>query len=324
MDCRGTLGLALCLLSSAAGCQHQVATLTDPSQSSVPFQQPPPDASQLKQASKPRKDPPPSVLVKFGDFKAGEAFAPDIPRERQQSIRQAARDEYERALKIDPKYLPAYQGLARLYTATQDHPRAVETYQKALQLAPKNAALWYELGLSHNYAKEYNSSLDCLNRATQLEPENRDYINTLGVVLAQTNHLQESLNCFIRGSGEAMGNYRLARTLERLQQPELSQRYLSAALQLDPNLAAAQTMRGETDGSRTPTIQRTSYQEPSAPLAPPPAPAPAAADVPLPRVIHADAIQTDNRAAPEEFVVPPPPPVILRYDDPTDAVPTKE
>lgn len=333
MDCRVALGLAVGLLSGAVGCQHQVATLPEPSRLSTPTPaaEPPPDPSQIKKASSlPRKDPPVLALVKLGDFKAGEAFTQGISPERQQAMRDEARQEYQRALSIDPKCLPAYQGLARLYTAMQDHSRAVETYQKALQVAPTNTALWYELGMNHNYEKEWDRALECLGRATQLEPDNRDYMNTLGVVLARVGRFQEGLECFVRTSGDAMGHYRMARTLQHLQQPELSRQYLDLALQKDPNLATAQAMRGEIDGAPEPTIQRTAYQEPSAPPPPeaPPAPPESAVlpepSAPLPRIIQPNAPEAASPAEPEErstlqtIVVPPPPTINLQYEAPAD------
>ncbi len=132
MDCRRGLGLALCLLGGAVGCQHQVATL--PPSGSMPLanQPAPPDPSQIKKASDvPPKEPPAAVLVSWGDFKAGEAFAPSLPPDRQQQIRDDARREYQRALASDPKYVPAYKGLARLYTAMHDQMHAVETYHSS-------------------------------------------------------------------------------------------------------------------------------------------------------------------------------------------------
>jgi Tfp pilus assembly protein PilF len=344
MDCRTTLGLALCLLGGAAGCQHQVVSGLDPVHSPMPLQagEKPPDPSQIKKLSAlPKKDPPALVVVKLADFKAGEAFSADIPPDRQQRMRDEARDDYQRALKIDPKCLPAHQGLARLYMAMEDYGRAAETYQKALEVAPKVAPLWYELGRCLNYQKNRGQALECLNRAVQLEPENRDYLNTLGVLLAQVGRYQESLDCFVRSSGDSLGHYRLARTLQHLQQPELSRQYLEVALQKNPNLAMAQAMRTEMDGptnSPNPaslvsplsppsqTIQRTSYQEPSVPAEPAAAPVVVAppADTPLPQIINLNSSGTNAAEKVEEptgeqtFVLPPPP-IDAHYDAPADS-----
>ncbi len=257
MDGRGALQLSLCLLIAAAGCQHEVMSVPG----SAPHSSSPAnlDPSQIKKASVETKDLPPSVLVSYGNFEAGEAFAERTGPDRQQLLCESARTDYEKALSLDPKCVPAYQGLARLYTHMHDLPLAVETYQKALKLAPHDASLWFELGLCHNFQKNVGPALECLERAVQIDPGNHTYVNALGVVQAESGHYKESLKCFCRTGGEAMGYYRLAQTLHRLQKPELSQRCLEVAMQKDPSLA--------------PPIQQTSYQpitepEPKSPPAP--------------------------------------------------------
>lgn len=316
MDRRGGLGLALCLLSASLGCQHETKIISPGQLTPGAPGSPPIDPSKIQKVELPKKDPPPMALVSSGDFKVGEAFAADVPPQVQQLLRDEARQDFERALAIDPKCLAAYQGLARLYTAAQEHARAVETYQKALQIAPQNAALWYELGMCHNYQRNWGPALDCLGKATQLDPGNRSYMNTMGVVLAESGRPEAGLSCFVRANGEAMGCYRLAQTLQRLQQPELSRRYLELALQKDPNLATTLAMQSapsnaQSAPSNAVPIQRTSYEAASVPPTQMAQPMPAAA--PAPRVVHLDAVE-DNRPAPQPIPVPPPPPVNLHYD----------
>lgn len=289
MDGRGALRLSLCLLIAAAGCQHEVMTLprSTPSASSVGNPEPP----QIKKASAKPKDLPPSVLVSYGNFEAGEAFAARTGPDRQQQLCESAREDYEKALKSDPKCVPAYQGLARLYTHMHDLPLAVETYRKALKLAPDNASLWFEMGLCHNFQKNLGPALECLERASQIDPGNRSYTNALGVILAESGRYNDSLKCFSRSGGDAMGYYRLAQTLEHLQRPELSRRYLEAALQKDPSLAP---------------IQKASYQpaadpEPSGSPAQVPSPEPSA---PAPQIISAEPSAPSSPAADPEPSAP--------------------
>lgn len=313
MDGRGALKLSVLLLM-AAGCQHQVMTV--PNSGRLPSGDKPPavDPAQIKPAAAKAKDLPPQVWVSCGDFKAGEASARDVPLDRRQHIRDLARADYEQALKIDRKCIPAYQGLARLYTAMRETPLAIETYHKALKIAPDNAALWYELGMCHNSQKNFGPALECLSRAAKIDPANRSVINATGVVLAEIGRYDESLQCFIRSGGEALGYYRLARTLERLQRPELSQRYLAVALEKDPSLASTLAPSNGGDGaprSAAPTVQQTAYQapasaDPNASVAPaPPAP---------PRVLSVES--TRSYQPPEQVLLPPPPAVNVQYEQP--------
>ncbi|MGH7222007.1 MAG: hypothetical protein ACRELF_02135, partial [Gemmataceae bacterium] len=103
------------------------------------------------------------------------------------------------------------------------------------------------------------------------------------------------------------GYYRLARTLQRLQKPELSQHYLEVALQKDPSLAP---LSGGNDASNSAALalQRTAYQTPAdqAPnvSAAPAAPAPS-------RVISLETSQTHQ--SPQQVLPPPPPAVNEEY-----------
>jgi len=284
MDGRGALKLSVLVLM-AAGCQHQVMTLPNPGSLSSADKAAAIDRAQIKTAPAKSKNLPPLVWVSAGDYKAGEAAraADALPDQRQQ-MRDRARADYEQALKIDPKCVPAYQGLARLYSAMRDMPLAVETYHKALKIAPNNAALWYDLAMCHHTQKNVGPALECLSRASKIDPGNRTYINAMGVMLAEAGRYEESVNCFSRSGGEALGYYRLARTLERLQRPELSRRYLAAALEKDPSLASTLA----ASKSAAPAVQQTAYQAPASQsanvCAAPAAPAP-------PRVISLQASQ---------------------------------
>lgn len=268
MDRRGALRLGVCLLIVATGCQQQSWTVPNSGPNTLSGSPPPPAPGQVKKVPSKPKDLPPLVLVSAGDWKCLEAFAPGTDPDRQQQICELARADYDKALKKDAKCIPAYHGLARLYSGLHEWPLAVETYKKALKLAPKDASLWYELGVCHNYQKQWAPALECLNRATHLDPGNRSYVNTLGVVLAASGRYDESLNCFVRSNGEALGYYRLAQTLDHLQQTELSRRYLEAAVQKDPSLAPQMVKRTTSEDmaiQTPPAVQQTAYQAPSLP-----------------------------------------------------------
>jgi tetratricopeptide (TPR) repeat protein len=288
MERRGAMKLWLLLL---AGCQSQSMNVPRPGplSASVAPQQAINPALIKKAPGKP-KDLPPQVLTSSADFRVGEAANPKKTPEEAQLIREQARLDYEKAIKLNPKYVPAYQGLARLYNAMNERERVVETYQRALQIDGKNAVLWYELAMYYNGQKNWNSALDCVTRALKFDPRNRNYLNAQAIVLAEAGRYDESLNCFVHSSGEAMGSYRLAQTLDRLQQPGLSRYYLETALHKDPSLASTMNVN--------PPVEQTAYQSvvasvPPTPPAPSSSPDAATSETPTP--------------TPQVILLPPPP-----------------
>ncbi len=198
-----------------------------------------------KSEAAPKKNLKPETYVKFGDFRANEAAAPTAQPAIRDQLRDDARHAYQYALSLDANCLQAHCGLARLYTAMQDYPRAVASYNKALQLAPRDATVWYELGVCQNRAHDFNAAADALGHAVQLDADNHAYVNALAVVLARLGRYDESLQCFARVNDEAKAHFCLGCTLRRLDQPELGLRHLQIAVGMDPKLTAARSAMTE-------------------------------------------------------------------------------
>jgi Flp pilus assembly protein TadD len=277
MDCRRGLWLALGLWG-AAGCQHAAQGVATNAPAPAAVTAPAETVVSRKFDDGPKKLPKAETCVKYGDFQAGEACTSSYSPSRRDIHRQEARNAYQRALEVDPKCVPAQQGLARLDAAWKDYPRALARYQKALKEAPKNAALWFEMGMCCNRAQQWDEALKAVSRAASLDPENPTYVNSQGVLLARMGHYPESLACFARIAPEAQAHFKLACTLRRLNQPELSKRELAVALSQDPRLDSARALLAEmtpapappAPAAAPPAIRPAAYTQPA--VAEPPAP----------------------------------------------------
>ena len=255
MDCHKLLSWGLAAAMGAAGCQHAKA----PSGGAPPAPSYSPlastttrvtaDGTPIKPAPElPKRQPKPETCVAYATFRSEEARAPSCPPADRQQFREQARLAYQQAIQIDPKHVPAYLGLARLYADTEDTAHAVETYQKGIKAVPKEAALWYELGLCQGRRKEWGPALESLRKAAELQPENHQFANALGYGLARVGQYDEALACFQRVNGEGRAHYKLARMLEHMGQKDLARRHLELALEKDPRLTEAQDLLREIDG----------------------------------------------------------------------------
>jgi tetratricopeptide (TPR) repeat protein len=260
MDCRKFLVVALASLIGAAGCAHlgtndQPQVTSTFTLSSGDDKPPPPDA--------PKRDPLPGTCVAGGDYLAAEAKGKaDIPIEQQQ-LQDKARKAYQQALRIDPKYVPAYQALANLYLDMHDYDHAIATLEKGVQVAPNDALLHFDLGMTHCRKKEFTAGLPDLKKAMELDPENRLYVDTLGYTLARAGQQDEALAVFTRVHGKAMAHYMLARMLEHMQDRDQCQRHLQLALADDPQLEVAQAMLMRLAGGTSGEVQPVGYIEPA-------------------------------------------------------------
>jgi tetratricopeptide (TPR) repeat protein len=164
-------------------------------------------------------------------------------------------------LSIDPRYLPAYESLAKLYGDLKDHSHAVATYRQATQMFPNEARVYYELGNCYGSYKEWDPAIHSLARAVDLDPENRQFVDTLGWMQARVGHYDESLATFRKVHDVAEAHYRLALMLEHLNQPELCKQHLRIALAKDPQQERAKAMLVQLNEAPANPIQRTSYTE---------------------------------------------------------------
>src|SRR5207248_2649522 len=58
----------------------------------------------------------------------------------------AARNNYERAIKVDKKYADAINNVGTVFYAEKKYRTAIGRYRKALSLAPDTASFWSNLG----------------------------------------------------------------------------------------------------------------------------------------------------------------------------------
>lgn len=244
MDGRARTLLVLGLgLLAGAGCAHQAAEVSP----LIPRDQM--TARVEKEEDQPKRQPKASTCVALGQFNEQAAIdSPKLPLQ-QAELRERARRAYQQALKIDPNYLPAYQGLARVYEAAGDQPRVLETYRQALKAHPRDAGLWHEQGMYHARQQQWEPAVASLRKATELDPENRQYTNALGFSLAAQGRYNDSLVIFQKTSGPDGAHYNLARLLQDQQQTELSKQHLQAALEINPKHAGAQQLLASLEGT---------------------------------------------------------------------------
>jgi tetratricopeptide (TPR) repeat protein len=214
------------------GCTHETTQQ---------FVNPPPSmpAEVKKEADLPKRMPKPTTCVAFGEFDEKAALEPNRSSADKERLLDQARRAYQQALELEPNYLPALKGLARVYIARNDEQRVVATFQQAIKLYPKDAGLVLELGMWHARRREWDAALIQLRTAHDLDPENRQCANMLGYCLARTGRFDESIAVFTKAGGEAQAHFNLARMLHHMQQDELSKQHAQLALQKDPQLKEA-------------------------------------------------------------------------------------
>jgi tetratricopeptide (TPR) repeat protein len=241
-------------VSGVAGCTPQSALPTVPARPAA-AERPREEVAARRPANKA------GVCVAAGNFCESEGGKAPAGSAKQEQLYDQARRAYQQALESDPNHLPAYQSLARLYTAMGDHEHAVATYRKGLQKHPRQAGLWFDLGMCHARHKEWLPAVEALRKAVELDPENRQYVNVLGHCLARAGRYEESLAFFRKTVGEARAHYNVARMLHHLNDNAQARQHLELALRADPKLAPAQQLLAQLDGRAADGVEPAGHTE---------------------------------------------------------------
>ena len=94
--------------------------------------------------------------------------------------------ELNRAIELDPNYLPAYSALANLYINSKQQDRAIAEYQKIIALRPDNATPYTLIGILEFERKNYDAAADSYRKALDKDPNSIIAANNLAWLYAVT------------------------------------------------------------------------------------------------------------------------------------------
>jgi len=82
----------------------------------------------------------------------------------------AAEQSYQRALALDPRFLPARVGLADIYELRGQVERSLAEYRKAVELDPRNPEAHAALGHVLMSYQRYPEAIRCFERGVEIAP----------------------------------------------------------------------------------------------------------------------------------------------------------
>jgi tetratricopeptide (TPR) repeat protein len=131
-----------------------------------------------------------------------------------------ARKQYERALKLNPRYAEAQNNLGTVYYANKGYRRAIDNYRKALAVMPDSASFHMNLGTAYFARKREKDAVDEYQKAMSIDPDVFEHRGTFGVILEDRN-VEE----------RAKFHYALAKLYAKGNRTELALQYLRKALE---------------------------------------------------------------------------------------------
>lgn len=258
MDRRKLLWLGSLALGSLIGCTRREVISTDP-YNPVPAAESSAGKSRTKRGARvvrrsepdtlvTQADGKPETLVKIADVQSQLATDQQRSADQRQKALSLARHNYQRAIQIDNRHIPAYLGLGRLCSLVGDHATALSTLDQGLTHAPNDASLWFERGMVLGRQQRFDEAIQNLSRAAQLEPGNVHYTKSVGLMLARAGRPDEGVSWLGRVMPEAEARYNVGRMMQHIGRPEDARLQFESALRANPNhdgaIAALEMMTG--------------------------------------------------------------------------------
>jgi len=130
----------------------------------------------------------------------------------------AAKAQYERALKLNPKYSDAMNNLGTIYYSQKNYKQAEKLYKKALKINPKNPTIYGNLGTMYFVIGDNRKGSEAYRTAFALDPHIFERVRQNGVGEA------------VAPRERAMMNYSLAKTYAEVGMNERALQYLRMAI----------------------------------------------------------------------------------------------
>ena len=202
----------------------------------------------------------------------------------------AAKQQYEKALALDPRDVNTLIAFARFQDRQGHGDEALRLYQQAQCLAPTNTTVLNELGLLQARHGSLDASLETFRQAVRLDPRNVRYRNNLAAALIESRRVAEAIDVLRAVHPEATALFNTAYLLSLRNETQQAAALLEQSLRIDPSLVAAQDMLQKLRG-------------PTASIAPPdlpPAGAPGVTDGPELNTAFRSRVQVWESTAPRE------------------------
>jgi len=164
---------------------------------------------------------------------------------------QRAQAEFERALAIDPGFVPAAVNLADLYRARGEEAQAESVLRAALPASHDDASLHYALGLSLARQQRMPEALAQLQQAAKLGPGDPQYAYVYGVALHSAGKQSEGIAVLAAAHAKFTGDAEILQALATMERDRGSiaaaRDYARQLVQLTPDDPQAHALLRELE-----------------------------------------------------------------------------
>ena len=96
-----------------------------------------------------------------------------------------AKKNYERAIKLDPKYAEAINNLGTIYYAQKSYRRAIGYYKRAIRYSHPAASMYANLGAAYFGRKDLKHATECYDQALKIDPNVFEHHSNFGTLMQE-------------------------------------------------------------------------------------------------------------------------------------------
>jgi tetratricopeptide (TPR) repeat protein len=96
-----------------------------------------------------------------------------------------AKKNYERAIKLDPKYSEAINNLGTIFYAQKSYRRSIGLYKRSLRYSQPSASVYANLGAAYFARKDLKQAMLCYEEALKLDPDVFEHHSTFGTLMQE-------------------------------------------------------------------------------------------------------------------------------------------
>ncbi|GMH41920.1 hypothetical protein BSKO_09839 [Bryopsis sp. KO-2023] len=107
---------------------------------------------------------------------------------------------FQRALKLDPKFLSAWTLMGHEYIEIRNYPAAIDAYRRGADMDSKDFQSWYGLGQAYEMMEMPSFALYYFRKAANLQPDDARMWNAMGICYQKEsiNKPNAAIKCFQR------------------------------------------------------------------------------------------------------------------------------
>ena len=98
---------------------------------------------------------------------------------------QAVAEEYDRAIRLDPRSPEAHHSLGVIYGMMDRYRDSIEELQRAIELDPNSAVIYYDLAISYKNTGMIGEAIENHEIAARLDPNMAEAHYKLGIIYEQ-------------------------------------------------------------------------------------------------------------------------------------------